>query len=82
VTTVRGKKPLEAGHVHEVVGESYGQQVVMLVEGYNPRFTTKVTLSTHQTRQLIRSLRRELRRVRDETVARLNADVEQAEGPL
>jgi hypothetical protein len=84
MTTVRGKAPLEARFVRETIGDVWTQKIQVRIEGPTGDrfFKINLTLEMHQARNLVRDLRREMRKVRDETVARMNRHVEEAEGPL
>jgi hypothetical protein len=84
LTTVRGKAPLEAQWNPDVVGNCYSEHITIksgLWQG-KQRVEVHMELSVYAAAELVRGIRKELRRIRDDKTAMLTAALNKAEGPL
>lgn len=84
MTTVRGKQPLKVTSTPEVEAKCYSQVVAIRASGWcgKDQFRIYAELEPHCARNLILELRKALRKIREETCARLQKAVADAEGPL
>lgn len=68
----------------KVEAKSYSQTITVTTGSWSGKTMNSMTgeMSVHCAAQLIRNLRRALRQIRDEEIARLNQAVQSAEGDL